>query len=128
MKQDGQERKEERMGTKTGRIEKRMEGREERKEKEETHLLLSFSLLQNLRKGNMLPAQKEKNVSLLLFLFLFLPLLAQFCNPYQLLCQLADDRSDHAVANPLIYAQHMDRTDQKKKAIPLLIEIREFLA
>ena len=108
MKQDGQERKEERMGTKTGRIEKRMEGREERKEKEETHLLLSFSLLQNLRKGNMLPAQKEKNV--------------------KLLCQLADDRSDHAVANPLIYAQHMDRTDQKKKAIPLLIEIREFLA
>ena len=60
--------------------------------------------------------------------FSFLPLLAQFCSPYQLLCQLADDRSDHAVANPLIYAQHMDRTDQKKKAIPLLIEIREFLA
>lgn len=60
--------------------------------------------------------------------FSFLPLLAQFCSPYQLLCQLADDRSDHAVANPLIYAQHMDRTDQKKKAIPLLIEIRGFLA
>lgn len=74
----------------------------------------------------MLPAQKEKNVSLLLFLFL--PLLAQSCSPYQFLCQLADDRSDHAVANPLIYAQHMDRTGQKKKAIPLLIEIREFLA
>ena len=106
------------MGTKTGG----------RKEKEETHLLLSFLLLQNQRKGNMLPAQKEKNVSLLLFLFLFLPLLAQFCNPYQLLCQLADDRSDHAVANPLIYAQHMDRTGQKKKAIPFLIEIRGFLA
>lgn len=70
-KQDGQERKEERMGTKAEGREKRMEGREGGKEKEETHLLLSFSLLQNLRKGNMLPAQKEKNVSLLLFLFLF---------------------------------------------------------
>ena len=101
---------------------------EKEKKKEETHLLLSFSLLQNQRKGNMLPAQKEKNVSLLLFLFLFSPLLARFCSPYQLLCQSADDGNGHAVANPLIYAQHMDRTGQKKKAIPLLIEIRGFLA
>ena len=70
-RKDGNENRKNREADGRKRRKKRKRGDASPAQKEETHLLLSFSLLQNLRKGNMLPAQKEKNVSLLFFLFLF---------------------------------------------------------